>query len=75
MPNSMTARDAIEQATVAQPGESLRRVETICGPRGGCVREPMDNDPGRGTWCEACLAVYDDYGAPINPIPEFAKIH
>jgi hypothetical protein len=29
---SMTARDALKQATSAQPGERLRRFETVCGP-------------------------------------------
>ena len=29
---SMTARDALEQAAAAQPGERLRWFETICGP-------------------------------------------
>jgi hypothetical protein len=65
---AMTARDALEQATSAQPGERLRRFETICGPCGGCEREPLDNDPGRWTWCAACLTVFDDYGMPINPV-------
>ena len=34
-----------------------------------------DADPGRWTWCVACLTVYDDYGTPVSPIPEFAKVH
>jgi hypothetical protein len=71
----MTARDAIEQATGAQPGERLRRFETICGPRGTCRRELLTHDPGRWTWCASCLTIYDDYGTPVNPIPEFARAH
>ncbi len=71
----MTARDALEQATAAQPGERQHRFETSCGPRGGCQREPLTDDPGRWTWCPTCLTVYDDYGTPVNPIPEFAKAH
>jgi hypothetical protein len=71
----MTAREALEQATAAQPGERLHRFEAICGPGGGCERELLTADPGRWTWCAACLTVYDDYGVAVNPIPEFAKIH
>jgi len=70
----MTARQALEQAT-AESGERLRRFETICGPRGGCQREPLADDPGQWTWCAACLTVYDDYGTQVNPIPEFPKTH
>jgi hypothetical protein len=60
---SMTARDALEQATAA-PGERLHRFETICG-RGGCERDPLTDDPRRWTWCAACLTVYDDYGKAV----------
>ena len=72
---SMTAREAIEQATAAQSGERLRRFETICGPRGGCERETLTADAGRWTWCAACLTIYDDCGTPVNSIPEFANAH
>jgi hypothetical protein len=72
---SMTAPDALDLATAAPPGERLRRFEAICGPRGGCEREPLDNDPGSWTWCPDCLTVCDDYGTPVNPIPEFATAH
>ena len=71
----MTARDALEQATAAQPGERLHQFETICDPRGGCQQKPLTDDPGRWTWCAACLTVYDHYGIAVNPIPEFAKAH
>jgi hypothetical protein len=71
----MTVRDTIEQATAAQPGERLRRFETICSPRGGCERETLTADPGGWTWCAGCLTVYDDYGTAVNPIPEFTKVH
>jgi hypothetical protein len=71
----MTAREALDQPTAAQPGERLHRFETICGPCGGCEREPLTADPGRWTWCPDCLTVYDDYGTSVNPIPEFEKIH
>jgi hypothetical protein len=56
-------------------GERLRRFEMTCGPRGECEREPVIGNTGRWTWCAACLTVYDDYGIPVNPIPEFAKVH
>jgi hypothetical protein len=75
MCRSMIARDALEQAIAAQPGECLHRFETICGPRGACRREALTNEPGRWTWCPDCLTVFDDYGTPVNPIPEFAKVH
>jgi hypothetical protein len=42
---SMTARQALEHAIAAQPGERLRCFETICGPRGGCAREPLTAVP------------------------------
>jgi len=71
----MTARDALEKATAAQAGERLHLFETICGPAGGCERESVTGNTGRWTWCAACLTVYDDYGHPVNPIPEFARIH
>jgi len=71
----MTAREALGQATATRPGERLRRFQTICGLRGGCEREPVIGNTGRWTWCAACLTVYDDYGTPVNPIPEFAKAH
>lgn len=55
--------------------ERLRRFDMTGGPRGGCEREPLADDPGRWTWCAACLTVFDDYGIPVNPIPEFARAH
>jgi hypothetical protein len=69
----MTAREALEQARAAQPGERRRGFEMICGPHGKCVREPLDADPGRWTWCADCLTVYDDYGTSVNPISEYAR--
>jgi hypothetical protein len=71
----MTARDALEQATSARPRERLKYFEMVCGSRGGCQREPLANDPGRWTWCAECLTLFDDYGTPVNPIPEFANVH
>jgi hypothetical protein len=73
--HSMTARDALEQATSAPLGERLGRFEITCGPRGGCEREPLADDPGRWAWCAACLTVYDNYGSPVNPISEYTKVH
>ena len=73
--HSITARDALEQATSARPGERLKYFEMICGPRGRCQRESLTADPGRWTWCPDCLTLYDDYGTPVNPMPEFAKMH
>jgi hypothetical protein len=71
----MTAREALEQATAARPGERLKYFEMICAPRGGSDRELLAADPGRWTWRADCLTVFDDYGTPVNPIPEFDKIH
>jgi hypothetical protein len=71
----MTAGDALEQATAARPGERLRLFETICGPHGGCRRAPLADDPGRWTWCPACLTLYDDFGVTVNRIPELTKAH
>jgi len=28
----------------------------------------------RWTWCPVCLTVFDDYGNPVNPIPEYTKV-
>lgn len=74
-PTRCTARHALGQATAMRLGERLRCFEITCRPRGGCHREPLAADPGRWTWCADCLTVYDDYGAPVNPIPEFARAH
>jgi hypothetical protein len=63
----MTARNELEQAK-AERGGRLHRLETICGPRGACEREPLTDDPGRWTWCADCATLYDDYGVPINPV-------
>jgi hypothetical protein len=57
----------------AQPGERLHRFETICGPRGGFGKSRSPLMRGRWTWCAGCLTRFDDYGTPVNPIPEFAK--
>jgi len=65
----------LEQATAARPGERLQWFELVCGPRGGCAREPLAHDPGQWTYCPDCLTVFDDYQLPVNPIPEFAKVH
>jgi hypothetical protein len=62
-------------AVAALPGERLHRFETICGPRGGYRRELLTNDPGRWTWCPDCVTLFDDYGTPVNPIPEYTKVH
>jgi len=71
----MTARDALAQAVAAPRGERLHLFETLCVPRGACRRERLTNDPGRWTWRPDCLTVYDDYGTPVNPVPEFTKVH
>jgi anti-anti-sigma factor len=70
----VTARDALDQATATPPGERLHRFKASCGSGGGCRREPLTADSGRWTWCPACLTVYDDYGSPVNSIPEFVKV-
>jgi hypothetical protein len=73
--HSMTARDALEQAAAAPPGERRRCFVTICLPRGACRREPLTNDPGHWTGGPDCQTLSDDYGVAVNPIPEFAKAH
>jgi hypothetical protein len=72
MGRSMTAREALEAAKNAEPGERLRRYESRCGPRGACRREPLMNEVGRWTWCPDCLTLYDDYGKAVNQIPDVA---
>ncbi len=71
----MTAREALEQTTAAQPGERLSGSKRCAGRGGWCERAALTHDPGRWTWCAACLTVYDDYGTPVNPIPEYTKVH
>ena len=71
----MTANEALEAATEAEPGERLRRYAGMCGPRGGCQPEVLTNDPGRWTFCPHCFTVYDDYGKAVNNIPEFQQRH
>jgi hypothetical protein len=71
----MTAKEALDAANDAKPGERLRRYETTCGPRGACRREPLMNDAGRWTWCPDCLTVYDDYNKVVNQIPDFRTAH
>lgn len=56
----MTAREALNAANCAEPGERLRRYETICGPRGACRHDPLANDPGRWTWCPDSLTASPD---------------
>jgi hypothetical protein len=71
----MTAREALAIANGAEPDERLRRYKTTCGPRGTCRREPLENDPGRWTFCPDCLTVYDDHVKAINQIPELQEAH
>jgi hypothetical protein len=71
----MTAAQVLDAANDAEPGERLRRFESRCGPRGACLREPLENDPGRWTFCPDCLTVYDDYGKAVNQLTEFRQLH
>ena len=71
----MTAKEALDAANDAEPGERLRRYQTVCGPRGSCRREPLANDPDRWVWCPDCLTVFDDDAKPVNLIPEFRTAH
>jgi len=71
----MIAKEALDAANDAEPGERFRRYESRCGPRGSCRREPLANDPGRWTWCPDCLTVYDDYGKAVNEIAAFRTTH
>jgi hypothetical protein len=65
---AVTARQALDAAIHAEPGERLRRYETLYGLRGSCRRELLENDPGRWTFCADCLTLYDDFGKAVNPI-------
>jgi hypothetical protein len=71
----MTARDVLDAANAALPGERLQAFETICGPRGTCRHEPCERDAGRWSFCPDCLTVYDDYGKTVNPIHQFKTRH
>jgi hypothetical protein len=73
--HAMIARDALAQVVAAPRGKRLHLFGTVCVPRGACRREPLANDPGRWKWCPDSLTLQDDYDAPVNPIPEFAKVH
>lgn len=42
----VTAKDALDAANDAEPGERLRRFESRCGPRGSCRHEPCERDAG-----------------------------
>ena len=70
-----TAKEALAVANDAESGDTLRRYEAVCGPRGSCRQEPLEHDPGRWTFCPDCLTVYDDYGKAVNQIPEFRTTH
>jgi hypothetical protein len=65
----MTAEQALDTATADKPGERLHSYETMCAQRGSCRREPLDNDPGRRSWCPDCLTRHDDYGKVVNRLP------
>jgi hypothetical protein len=71
----MTAKEALDAANDAEPGDRLRRYESRCAPRGHCRSEPLESDPGRWTWCPDCLTIHDDYGKVVNIIPELRKVH
>jgi len=71
MRGAMTAKEALDAAKNVELGERLRGYESSCGRRGSCRSEPLQDDPGRWTWCPDCLTVYDDYGKAVNPISEF----
>jgi hypothetical protein len=79
MKSSATASAAPEGCTY---GRTMRSRSST----GQCVRKvnvssrrlpakAVDRRPGRWTCCGACLTVFDDYRAPVNPIPEFAGAH
>ena len=59
----ITAAEALELANATQPGEWRHRFLSICEPRSGCQRQPWENDPGRWTFYQDCLTVYDDEAA------------
>jgi hypothetical protein len=65
---AVTARQALDAAMHAEPGERLRRYKTECLLRGSCRPEPLENDPGRWTFCPDCLTLYDDFGKTVNPM-------
>jgi hypothetical protein len=47
--SAVTARQALDAANDAEPGDRLRRFESRCGPHGSCRREPLERDPDRWT--------------------------
>jgi hypothetical protein len=47
---AVTAQQALNTALKTDPGERRRRQETMCGLRGSCRPEPLENDPGRWTF-------------------------
>jgi hypothetical protein len=65
---AVTAQQALNTALNTDPGERRRRHETMCGSRGSCRPETLENDPGRWTFCPDCLTLYDDLGKTVNPI-------
>jgi hypothetical protein len=71
----MTAKEVLDAANDAEPGERARRFESRCGRRGSCRQEPCERDAGRWSFCPDCLTVFDDYDKPVNPIPEFRSLH
>jgi hypothetical protein len=66
----VTASDPLKAANDSMLGERIRRFQTTCGPRGGCRREPLTDDPGRWTGRPDCLTVFDEYGKAVNQIPD-----
>lgn len=65
---AVTAQQALSTALNTDPGERRRRHDAVCGLRGSCRLEPLENDPGRWTFCADCLTLYDDFGKTVNPI-------
>ena len=64
----MTADDALRRATEVGRSARLETYQALCVSRGRCIRELLESESGRWTWCPDCLTVYDDCGVPLNPV-------
>lgn len=71
----MTAKDALDVAKAAEPGERLGRFTSAVWFARRLPAELCERDPGRWTWCPDCLTVYDEHGSPVNAFVEFRTAH
>jgi hypothetical protein len=71
----MTARDALAQAVAAPSGERLHLFETVCESRGACQRERLNQRSGPLDVVSGLFDALRCFGSPVNPMPEFTKVH